>query len=160
MASTFVSGGTPSPGEPVVLFLHGYGGNFQFYTWVLKEEFPDAVILTPSWGMSWHRGSATYLKEMIADAEKQVGVSLDRPWLMGISAGGRGGFALYNPVREGAAVPALSLRADFFSPTGASARAGLTAALAAAFGLAQAQAWRGCPERATDRGAERIADLR
>jgi predicted esterase len=85
------------PANPTcIVFLHGYGGNFQFYTWVLKQEFPDAVILTPSWGISWHRGSTTYLKEMLADAERRTGVRFDKPWLMGISAGGRGGFNIYN----------------------------------------------------------------
>lgn len=79
-----------------IVFLHGYGGNFQFYTWVLKEEFHDAVILTPSWGISWHRGSTTYLKDALADAERRTGASLSKPWLMGISAGGRGGFPIYN----------------------------------------------------------------
>jgi pimeloyl-ACP methyl ester carboxylesterase len=79
-----------------IVFLHGYGGNFQFYTWVLKEEFPNAVILTPSWGISWYRGSTTYLKDMLADAERRTGVRLRKPWLMGISAGGRGGFLIYN----------------------------------------------------------------
>ena len=85
------------PHDPTcIVFLHGYGGNFQFYTWVLKEEFPDAVILTPSWGISWHRGSTTYLKDMLADAERRTGVRLRKPWLMGISAGGRGGFLMYD----------------------------------------------------------------
>ncbi len=85
------------PDNPTcIVFLHGYGGNFQFYTWVLKEEFPDAVILTPSWGVSWHRGSTTYLKDMLVDAERRTGVRLRKPWLMGISAGGRGGFLMYN----------------------------------------------------------------
>jgi predicted esterase len=85
------------PEDPTgIVFLHGYGGNFQFYTWVLKQEFPDAVILTPSWGISWHRGSTTYLKDMFADAERRTGVRLRKPWLMGISAGGRGGFPIYN----------------------------------------------------------------
>ncbi len=50
---------------------------------------------------------------------------------------GIGGFALYNPVREGAGVPALSLRADFFSPTGASARGGLTAIATRSLGAAR-----------------------
>ena len=72
------------------------GGNFQFYTWVLKEEFPNAVILAPSWGMDWRSGSATYLKDMLADAERRVGIRLRKPWLMAISAGGYGGFSLYN----------------------------------------------------------------
>ncbi len=85
------------PEDPVcIVFLHGYGGNFKFYTWVLKEEFPDAVILVPSWEMSWHRGSTTYLKDMLADAERRTGIRLRKPWLMGISAGGRGGFLIYN----------------------------------------------------------------
>ena len=85
------------PADPTcIVFLHGYGGNFQFYTWVLKQEFPDAVILTPSWGISWHRGSTTYIKDMLADAERRTGLSFDQPWLMGISAGGRGGFTIYN----------------------------------------------------------------
>lgn len=79
-----------------IVFLHGYGGNFQLYTWVLKEEFPDAVILAPSWGISWYGGSTTYLKDALADAERRTGASLGRPWLVGISAGGRGGFPLYN----------------------------------------------------------------
>ena len=79
-----------------IVFLHGYGGNFQFYTWVLKEEFREAVILAPSWGVSWHRGSATYVEDMLADARRRVGVPLARPWLMAISAGGRGGFIIYN----------------------------------------------------------------
>jgi len=78
------------------VFLHGYGGNFQFYTWVLKEELPNAVILAPSWGVSWHRGSTAYLKSMLSDAERRTGVRLRKPWLIGISAGGRGGFLVYN----------------------------------------------------------------
>ncbi|MDD5521196.1 MAG: hypothetical protein PHI84_10295 [Kiritimatiellae bacterium] len=79
-----------------IVFLHGYGGNFQFYTWVLKEEFPNAVIITPSWSVSWHRGSTTYLKDMLSDAERRCKTRLSQPWLMGISAGGRGGFLIYN----------------------------------------------------------------
>lgn len=40
---------------------------------------------------------------------------------------GIGAFALYNPVRQGPIVPALAFRGDVFAPTGAPARAGLTA---------------------------------
>ena len=104
------------PDNPVcIVFLHGHGGNFQFYTWVLKEEFPDAIILAPSWGVSWARGSTTYLKDMFADAEHRVGVNLSKPWLMAISAGGRGGFLIYNQMPTGfsgyvclASLPGLS----------------------------------------------------
>ena len=86
----------PVPEDPqCIIFLHGYGGNFLFYPWVLKEEFPDAVILVPSWGMSWYGGSTTYLRYMIDDAEKRIRKKLNHPLLMGISAGGRGGFRIY-----------------------------------------------------------------
>lgn len=85
------------PPEPkAIVFLHGYGGNFQFYIWALKEAFPTAVIMAPSWGVSWHRGSSQYVKDMIRDCEERLGIQIKRPWLMAISAGGRGGFALYN----------------------------------------------------------------
>lgn len=85
------------PDNPVaIVFLHGYGGNFQFYTWVLKEEFPDAVILAPSWGVSWGDGSPKYVQDMLADARRRTSVGLDKPWLVAISAGGRGGFSIYN----------------------------------------------------------------
>jgi poly(3-hydroxybutyrate) depolymerase len=79
-----------------IVFLHGYGGNFQFYTWVFKEEFPDAVILAPSWSASWAGGSAPYVADMLADAERRLGVRLEKPWLSAVSAGGRGGFRVYN----------------------------------------------------------------
>ncbi len=106
--------------EPVcIVFLHGYGGNFQFYMWVLKEEFPEAIILAPSWGVSWANGSATYLKEMLADAERRLGIDLGKPWLMAISAGGRGGFRIYNETPTAfsgyvclAAVPGASVVRD------------------------------------------------
>ena len=39
MASTFVSGGTPSPGEPVVLFLHGFGAD--------ERDLPDLMKFLP-----------------------------------------------------------------------------------------------------------------
>ena len=79
-----------------IVFLHGYGGNFQFYTWVLKEEFPNAILLAPSWGVSWATGSSTYLKDMLSDAEHCLGTPLGKPWLMAISAGGPAGFRIYN----------------------------------------------------------------
>ena len=79
-----------------IVFLHGYGGNFLFYVWTLKEEFPDAVILVPSWSASWYNGSMDYLRDMLRDAERRVGTPLTTPWLMAISAGGRGGFRIYN----------------------------------------------------------------
>lgn len=79
-----------------LVFLHGYGGNFLFYTYVLKEEFPEAVILVPSWGPSWRDGTMQYLDDMFQDVKQRRGLSIAKPCLMAISAGGPAGFRLYN----------------------------------------------------------------
>ncbi len=85
------------PDDPlVIVFLHGFGGNFQFYLWSLHEAFPDAILLTPSWGMSWQNGSLQYLQDMLTDVQRRLKMDVEVPWLMGISAGGRGGFRIYN----------------------------------------------------------------
>jgi predicted esterase len=82
--------------EPlVVVFLHGYGGNLQFYLWALKESMPDAIIVCPSWNVSWYGGSPKYLSEAIHDMQSRLSVKSSNQWLMGISAGGRAGFVIY-----------------------------------------------------------------
>lgn len=86
----------PGPQTKTVIFLHGFGGNFLFYPWVLKRAFPEAVILCPTWSISWVGGSDAYLQDLVRDAQKRTGVRIQKPWLLGLSAGGRGGFPLYN----------------------------------------------------------------
>jgi len=86
---------TIAENTPVIVFLHGFGGNFLFYTHLLKEEFPDAVILVPSWSGSWYDGTMQYLEDMYQDVRRRMPVSIGRPWLMAISAGGPAGFRLY-----------------------------------------------------------------
>lgn len=81
---------------PVIVFLHGFGGNFLFYTYVLKEEFPNAIVLVPSWGSSWHDGTMQYLDDMYKDVKLKRSVSIHKPCLMAISAGGPAGFRIYN----------------------------------------------------------------
>jgi hypothetical protein len=44
--------------SPVIVFLHGFGGNFQFYLWALRESLPEAIIVCPSWNESWYGGRA------------------------------------------------------------------------------------------------------
>jgi predicted esterase len=80
----------------VIVFLHGFGGNFLFYTYLLKEEFPHAIILLPSWGASWQDGTMQYLDDMYKDVKRRKSLSIRKPWLMAISAGGPAGFRLYN----------------------------------------------------------------
>lgn len=80
---------------PQIVFLHGFGGNFLFYAYLLKEEFPDAIILMPSWSGSWYDGTMQYLEDMYKDVKRKKHLSIDKPWLMAISAGGPAGFRLY-----------------------------------------------------------------
>ena len=80
---------------PVIVFLHGYGGNFQFYVWALRESLPEAIIICPSWNESWYGGSPRYVIEAVEDARRRFQFESTNLWLMGISAGGRAGFALY-----------------------------------------------------------------
>ena len=86
----------PPTEPPAIVFLHGSSGNCQFYLWVLKEAFPDHVILAPSWGLSWGAGEPGYVTDMLTDASRRLERPLTRPWLMAISAGGPGGFRTYN----------------------------------------------------------------
>jgi pimeloyl-ACP methyl ester carboxylesterase len=79
-----------------IIFLHGYGGNFLFYLWVLKEIFPDSIILTPSWSSSWKTGKMNYLKNMVSEIQKQFSIKIRKPLLIAISAGGPTGFRIYN----------------------------------------------------------------
>ena len=84
-----------SPTTPVIVFLHGYGGNFHFYVWALRESLPEAIIICPSWKESWYGGSSRYVIESVEDARGRFRFGTTNQWLMGISAGGRAGFALY-----------------------------------------------------------------
>lgn len=72
----------------------------------------------------------------------QLGVRLPIGFGPGGETGvaGAGVFGLYNPVREGPHMPALSLRADLFAPTGAPAVAGLTALATRSLGAARLHA--------------------
>lgn len=46
------------PDSPVVVFLHGYGGNFLFYIWMLKRLLPACTLVHPSCGIDWLKRSA------------------------------------------------------------------------------------------------------
>jgi pimeloyl-ACP methyl ester carboxylesterase len=50
----------------------------------------------PSWGASWYDGTAQYLDDMQKDLLRRRRITLGKPWLMGISAGGPKGFQLYD----------------------------------------------------------------
>ena len=79
-----------------IVFLHGYGGNFMFYIYVLKKAFKDSIIIIPSWGSSWSHGNYRYLQQVYADIETKFSIKIKRPVLMAISAGGGFAFKQYN----------------------------------------------------------------
>jgi predicted esterase len=83
-----------------IIFLHGFGGNLKIYPWLFSQEFPHAVVLVPSWGMSWEEGSPLYIEEMLKDASQRLGRPIRKPWLIGFSAGGSGGLRVYNQMPE------------------------------------------------------------
>jgi pimeloyl-ACP methyl ester carboxylesterase len=85
---------------PVIVFLHGFGGNFQFYGWLLKSAFPDHAIVCPSYGIAWSTEGKVFLDEVLVDVARRLGVGKRRPWLMGISAGGPASFGIYNAAPE------------------------------------------------------------
>jgi hypothetical protein len=87
---------TVTPRTRMLVFLHGFGGNFEFYEWVLKEAFPDAVIVAPPYGIAWARDGGGYLHDVLADVGRRLSVKPDKPWLLAISAGGPAGFDIYN----------------------------------------------------------------
>ena len=80
----------------VIVFLHGFGGNFLFYMYLLKEEFPKAVILLPSFGASWRDGTMQYLDDMYKDVKRRHALDIRKACLLAISAGGPAGFWIYN----------------------------------------------------------------
>jgi len=79
-----------------IVFLHGFGGNFQFYLKVLKDEFPDHIIVLPSWGSTWATGNAKYIREVYDDINRRFSIAIPRARLMSISGGGPISFEIYD----------------------------------------------------------------
>jgi len=84
-----------SAGTPVIVFLHGYGGSFLWYQHWLAGVFPDSIILCPAYGMSPATIPADYVKEALEAASKHLGLQLQKPSLIGLSAGGFGACRVY-----------------------------------------------------------------
>lgn len=76
---------------PVIVFLHGYGGSFLWYQHYLAQHFPKHLIICPAYGITPSAVPAAYITECLAAVEKQLGRPLaQKPWLLGLSAGGFG----------------------------------------------------------------------
>lgn len=77
---------------PVILFMHGSGGNFKAYLWLLSQlaDRLDMVVVAPSNGMGNWRLSETVdlANDALLAASKQVSISPDNIHVVGISNGG------------------------------------------------------------------------
>lgn len=80
----------------ILVFLHGFGGNLQFYMYLLKTAFPDSVIVCPSYGIAWDKKGEGLLREILQDVQKRSSLTKFKPWLMAISSGGPAGFSIYD----------------------------------------------------------------
>jgi predicted esterase len=89
LASLYIPNGA-SPDSPVIVFLHGFGGSFFWYQHWLSESFPEHIILCPAYGISAATISSAYVSEAMAAASMRLGFKLNRPSLLGLSAGGVG----------------------------------------------------------------------
>lgn len=79
---------------PALVFLHGSGGNFKAYTWLLSKVADELgiTLIAPSFGMgNWEKaGGYETITRAIADAGKHAAIDPDQIHLMGLSNGGKG----------------------------------------------------------------------
>lgn len=79
---------------PALVFLHGSGGSFKSYTWLLSKiaEERGVVIIAPSGGLgNWKAPRAPQIVvEALDDAAKVVALDMGRIHLAGLSNGGLG----------------------------------------------------------------------
>jgi pimeloyl-ACP methyl ester carboxylesterase len=76
------------------VFLHGSGGNFKSYTWIMKQIADEVgmFIIAPSYGMgNWREpDTSRVIREAIKDASKVTLIDQHRLHLIGLSNGGLG----------------------------------------------------------------------
>lgn len=86
------------PSTPVLLLLHGYGGNLLYFPWAVQKEMPECVLVAPSWQVAWTEGSfknrRDYVEMALSHASDKIGWRLQKPWLVPLSQGGSMAFEL------------------------------------------------------------------
>lgn len=79
---------------PALVFLHGSGGNFKSYIWLLSKIADELsiTVIAPTFGMgNWEKhGAYGAITRAIADAGKHTAIDPDQIHLMGLSNGGKG----------------------------------------------------------------------
>ena len=80
--------------HPALVFLHGSGGNFKAYTWLLSKVADQLgmVLIAPSYGMgNWREpDTSTLIQAVLEDAATAVAIDPAQLHLMGLSNGGLG----------------------------------------------------------------------
>ncbi len=80
--------------HPAIVFLHGSGGNFKAYAWLLAKvaDKLGMVVIAPSFGLgNWHEPhSSRVVRLAISDASRLVKLDTPQLHLMGLSNGGLG----------------------------------------------------------------------
>lgn len=86
------------PSTPVLMLIHGYGGNLLYFPWAIWKEAPDCILIAPSWQIDWSDGPFAhrrdYIETALAHAADRSGFRLSKPWLVPLSQGGPTAFAL------------------------------------------------------------------
>lgn len=79
---------------PTLIFLHGSGGNFKAYLWLLSRlaNRLNFAVLAPSYGMGYwsSRETSKVVDGAIAAAGKHMAIARDSIHVMGLSNGGLG----------------------------------------------------------------------
>ncbi len=79
---------------PALVFLHGSGGNFKAYIWLLSKLADELgiTVIAPTFGLgNWEKkGGYEAITHAIADAGKHAAIDPDHIHLMGLSNGGKG----------------------------------------------------------------------
>lgn len=81
------------PKAPVMVFLHGYGGNLLFNIWAMMKALPtgpDPPILGAGLVAGGDRKRSRYLQDLAKDYAQRTGEPLRQPWLAGLSDGEHG----------------------------------------------------------------------
>jgi pimeloyl-ACP methyl ester carboxylesterase len=83
---------------PLLLLIHGYGGNLLFFPWAIHQAMREAILVAPSWQIDWSEGKfddrRDYLEMALADAADRLGFKPQEIWLVALSQGGPTAFQM------------------------------------------------------------------
>lgn len=85
---TYVPENTPTN---IIVFLHGYGGNFKTYLYLLSliAEDTDSLIVAPTYKSGvWDKDSIQFIDQSISDVLNKFNLNIDKLSLIGLSNGG------------------------------------------------------------------------